>query len=218
MASFGTRNQYSPAWDRPPEARPPAGVGAADALAGGLGSAATFGSAAELLEDGLARRTSQGLTLEFGVYQGRTINFIAERSPEQTVFGFDTFTGLPEDWRPGFEKGTFATAIPEVRPNVHLVVGLFEHTLPAFLATHAGPMSFIHVDCDLYSSTRTVLRHCRDRIGPGTMIVFDEYTNYPGWQDHEHRAFREFIAETGRSFEYVSWVPSNEQVGVLITG
>jgi hypothetical protein len=182
-----------------------------------MASARIFGAATELLEDGLARRKPNGLVLEFGVYNGRTINFIAERASEQIVFGFDTFSGLPEDWRPGFARGAFATTIPEVLPNVGLVVGLFEDTLPAFLATHPGPASFIHVDCDLYSSTRTVLKLCRDRIEAGTVIVFDEYRNYPGWQNHEHKAFLEFVAEERRSFEYVSWIPDGEQIGVLMT-
>ena len=98
--------------------------------------------------------------LEFGIYQGRTVDFIAERLPPgQVVFGFDLFAGLPENWRPGFGKGTFAAAIPEVCPNVRLVAGLFENTLPPFLAAHAGrPVAFIHVDCGLYTSARTVLR------------------------------------------------------------
>lgn len=193
-----------------------ADAGSSDRFTDRLSLARTFGTPAELLEDALARRKPGGLVLEFGVFKGRSINLIAERMPGQAVFGFDCFAGLPEDWRPGFGKGTFATALPEVRPNVRLIVGLFEDTLRAFLAAHPEPASFIHIDCDLYSSTRTVLRLCRDRIGAGTVIVFDEYLNYPGWRDHEHKAFMEFIAETGHSFDYVSVVPGGEQVGVVV--
>jgi hypothetical protein len=181
-----------------------------------IASAQTFNTAYELLEDGLTRRRPGGGLFEFGVYNGRTANFIAERTPGEVVFGFDSFAGLPKDWRPGFRKGAFATVAPKLRPNIRLVVGLFEDTLPAFLAMHVGPVSFMHVDCDLYSSTQTILRLCRSRIQTGTIIVFDEYFNYPGWQDHEHKAFMEFIAETGHSFKYISIVPDGEQVGVLI--
>jgi hypothetical protein len=47
--------------------------------------------------------------------------------------------------------------------------------------------------------------------------VFDEYLNYPGWRDHEFRAFQEFVAETGRQYEYLSVVPSHQQVAVIVT-
>src|SRR4051794_19998826 len=59
-----------------------------------------------LLDEALATRTSDGMIVEFGVFEGATINFIADRTREQ-VFGFDCFEGLPEDWRPGFPRGTF---------------------------------------------------------------------------------------------------------------
>jgi hypothetical protein len=171
----------------------------------------------ELLAEALAARSCNGLVAEFGVYEGRTINFIADQTTEP-VFGFDCFEGLPEDWRPGFPRGTFSRDVPEVRANVSLVVGLFEDTLPAFLALTRGDMSLIHIDCDLYSSTRTVLRACAPRIRRGTVLVFDEYFNYPGWRGHEYKAFQQFVAESGRTYEYLSVVPSHQQVAVVITG
>jgi hypothetical protein len=75
----------------------------------------------------------------------------------------------------------------------------------------------LHIDCDLYSSTRTVLKLCGPRIRKGAVLVFDEYCNYPGWRDHEFRAFQEFVAETGRQYEYLSVVPSHQQVAVIVT-
>lgn len=218
MTSDATPRRSLPACGIPPGMVPAADGDPGSRLAKAMASTRSFATAEALLEDAIARRRPDGLILEFGVYTGRTINFIADRVPDATVFGFDSFAGLPEDWRPDFRKGTFATSPPAVRPNVRLVIGLFEETLPPFLAGHAGPVSLMHVDCDLYSSTRTVLTLCRDRIRAGTMIVFDEYWNYPGWQDHEHRAFMEFIAATGWRFDYASLVPGGEQVGVRITG
>ncbi len=170
----------------------------------------------ELLAEALAARSCDGMIAEFGVFEGATINFIAGETQEP-VFGFDCFEGLPEDWRPGFPRGTFSRDVPEVKPNVSLVVGLFEDTLPAFLAQHQGDMSLLHIDCDLYSSTRTVLQACGPRIRKGTILVFDEYFNYPGWRGHEFRAFQEFVAENDRAYEYLSVVPSHQQVAVVIT-
>lgn len=168
-----------------------------------------------LLAKCIADKRPAGLNLEFGVASGRTINIIASQTSER-VYGFDGFTGLPEKWRPGFEKGRFAQKLPEVANNVELVVGLFNETLPGFLKAHPEPVSFLHIDCDLYSSTAYVFKTLGSRIGPGTIIAFDEYLNYPGWQSGEHQAFMEFIQESGLKYEYVGLVPTNQQVSVLI--
>lgn len=164
----------------------------------------------------LARSIPNGLILEFGVYSGRTVSHIASFDAGK-VFGFDSFEGLPEDWRDDFRKGAFKrTDLPSVAANVELVVGWFKDTLPVFLADHPGPVSFLHVDCDLYLSTQSIFQHLNDRIGPGTVIVFDEYFNYVGWRNHEFKAFAEFIAATGLSYRYFGAVPTHQQVGVVI--
>ena len=170
----------------------------------------------DLLGDALRASARDGLIMEFGVFEGATINFLAGET-SGAVFGFDAFSGLPEDWRPGFPKGMFSRGVPPVRPNVSLLVGLFEDTLPAFLEQNKQDVSFLHIDCDLYSSTRTVLKLCGPRIRKGAVLVFDEYLNYPGWRDHEFRAFQEFVAETGRQYEYLSVVPSHQQAAVIVT-
>jgi hypothetical protein len=64
-------------------------------------------------------------------------------------------------------------------------------------------VSFVNIDCDLYSSTRTVLRALSNRIVEGTTLYFDEMIGYKGWEQHEYRAFNEFVAENGRSFRYL---------------
>lgn len=153
-----------------------------------------------------------GLVLEFGVASGGTINQIAgfHKGP---VHGFDVFSGLPETWRPGFPEGAFAQAeLPKVKKNVELVVGLFEDTLPGFVATHKERLKFLHVDCDIYSGTVTIFECLEDRIDDDTIIVFDEYFNFPGWETCEHQAFMEFCARTGREPEYLAFVPASEQV------
>lgn len=131
-----------------------------------------------------------GYILEFGVARGRSIRHWASLFPTHDIWGFDGFEGIYEDWN-GMPAGTFAQPPPTVPPNVHLVVGRFDRTLPVWCDQHPGPVSLIHIDCDLYAATRDVFAHLRDRIQPGTIIVFDEYWNYPGWQQHEFRAWQE---------------------------
>ena len=157
-----------------------------------------------------------GLALEFGVATGSTLKMIADTvAGERAVVGFDVFTGLPETWRTGFPAGEFAQEPPDIA-GATVVPGLFEDTLPAFLADNDEPIAFVHVDCDLYSSAKTVLDLVADRLTPQAVLVFDEFFNYPGWQQHEYRAWAEFISRTGRSFEYLAYTGNNEQVVVRL--
>ena len=170
-----------------------------------------------LLKRALDWCSIDGLILEFGVASGRTVNHLANLRPAQTVFGFDSFQGLPEAWRPGFGKGRFAQFVPAVCTNVTLIEGLFENTLADFLASRQDPVALLHIDCDLYSSCRFVLETLASRIGRGTIIVFDEYFNYPGWRNHEFKAFGEFVAVHDHVYDYLGLVPNHQQVCVRIS-
>jgi predicted O-methyltransferase YrrM len=164
------------------------------------------------------QREIPGLILEFGVAGGQTVNRLAELYPDETIYGFDSFEGLPEAWRADYQKGHFAQELPQVKDNVQLVVGWFDQTLPKFLADHAETVSLLHVDCDLYVSTRIIFEKLGHAIRPGTLIVFDEYFNYPGWRDHEHKAFMEFVEASRIDFSYLGATKSNKQVAVRING
>jgi predicted O-methyltransferase YrrM len=180
--------------------------------------ARTFPEPRQTLAHALSLAPSGGMALEFGVYSGRTLSQIAAARPGTEVYGFDSFEGLPEDWRAGFRAGTFAVdALPEVE-GAELVVGWFSDTLPDFLATHPGPVDLLHLDADLYSSTATALELVGPRLRPGSVVVFDEYLNHPGWQDGEHRAWREFVAAHDVEFVYEAFTHDSEQVVVVITG
>jgi len=171
----------------------------------------------ETLRFALGEVKGTGLALEFGVASGTTLKLIAEAlSEELRVVGFDTFDGLPEVWRTDFPAGEFAQeTIPDV-PGAELVAGLFEDTLPGFLAGCDDAVGFLHLDADLYSSTKTVLDLIGDRLRPGAVVVFDEFFNFPGWQEHEYLAWSEFVGSSGRSFEYLAYTGSNEQVVVRL--
>ena len=131
-----------------------------------------------------------GHMLEFGVASGRSIRHWARLFPNNEIWGFDGFEGIYEDWN-GMPAGTFAQKPPSVPGNVRLVAGRFDQTLPKWTKCHPGPISLLHIDCDLYQATTDVFRYLHDRIVSGTIIVFDEYWNYPGWQQHEFRAWQE---------------------------
>ena len=178
-----------------------------------------FKSDLEMIAHGLLLERPEGLVLEFGVFSGRTINHISDYvESSQIVYGFDSFDGLPEDWRNNFQAGTFAVNdLPNVKENIRLIKGWFNETLPKFLVEQKAPVSFIHIDCDLYSSTKCIFDLLAERLVDGTVIVFDEYYNYPGWEDHEFKAFQEFVQRSDWRYEYLGSVPSHQQVMVRLS-
>jgi predicted O-methyltransferase YrrM len=153
---------------------------------------------------------AEGLVLEFGVAGGASINHLARQFRGRTVHGFDSFAGLPEPWGTT-PAGTFACAPPQVAPNVVLVIGMFADTLPLFLAMHLGPAALVHLDADLYSSTKTVLDLLTLRIEAGTVIAFDEWFA----TEHEPKAFGEWLTAQGRSCRHVA--ETEQQRVVIIT-
>ena len=175
----------------------------------------SFRFRADLLSHSLAVARPDGLVLELGVAAGASLRFLASQTGEP-VYGFDSFAGLPADWQPGFPAGSLAQAEPpsDLPPNAHLVIGMFEDTLSAFAASHSGPVRFLHIDCDLYESTKIAFDAFGDRLVAGSVIVFDELLTYPGWRDHEYRAFQEFISRTRRPFDHIAWIPGGTQVAV----
>lgn len=161
---------------------------------------------------------NSGLILEFGVFTGKSINYIAKKT-KLNVYGFDSFEGLPENWRSGFSQGSFDLKgeLPKCESNVRLIKGWFEQTIPIFLTEQSDRVSFIHVDCDLYSSTKTIFEMLNKQLAETVIIVFDEYFNYPGWKKHEHLAFMEFIGKTGYKYDYICYNKNHEQVAVRLT-
>ena len=167
----------------------------------------------------LAPKLGAGMVAEFGVATGRTINHIARLLPHRVIHGFDSFEGLPEDWTSRMPQGFFQRdAVPAVRNNVELHVGWFDKTLPGFKDLYSNmPLQLLHVDCDLYSSTVTILNTLKENIVPGTVIIFDEYINYPGWELDEFRAWQEHCRAFGREYEYIARVSRHQKVAIRVT-
>jgi len=61
-----------------------------------------------------------------------------------------------------------------------------------------------------------VLDQLAPRLGPGAVIVFDEYFNYPNWERHEFKAFQEFIRDSGFSYRYLGFAQKNGHVAVKL--
>jgi hypothetical protein len=190
----------------------------ADYVEAKMADAMMFSDRWELLDYCVASAQPNGLFIECGVGKGDSIRKLARIVPG-VIHGFDSFTGLPEDWS-GTEAraGKFSTGgvLPKVPGNVRLHPGLFDKSLPEFLRAGGDHVSFLHVDCDLYSATRSIFTQLSARIVPGTIVVFDEYFNYPNWRQHEFRAFQEYVSDVGVTYRYIGFAMREGQVAVRI--
>jgi len=132
----------------------------------------------------LARDAEQvpGDAAECGVFLGGCLCAIAEALPAKTVYGFDTFTGLPEEARSDGDRhpiGEFGqTTLEIVRTNtaafknIVLVPGVFPRSC-AMLGEIA--FAFVYLDFDFYLSTRDAITWFLPRMASGGVIVFDDY-------------------------------------------
>jgi O-methyltransferase len=119
--------------------------------------------------------------LEFGVRQGRSMRRMMTRftHPDALFYGFDSFEGLPEQWRK-MQPGTFSTSgnLPDIEDKrARFVKGWFQNSVPGFLAENdlrkAAPL-LVHFDADLYSSTLFLLAslwHHTDEY----YFIYDEF-------------------------------------------
>jgi hypothetical protein len=179
----------------------------------------------DCLDKGIEALLEQGnkdnVILEFGVYQGNTIKRIADNLPDATIVGFDSFYGLPEKWKAHHPKGHFNKQgkIPDNIPdNVCIYKGLFYNTIPLFkrLIGNNVKITLLHIDCDLYSSTKDVFDHLSDNIQKGTIIVFDELYNYDGWENHEFKAVYEFCRDKNKSVKGLYLTRREEKAMVIV--
>ena len=165
---------------------------------------------------------SQNLTagfdyLEFGVSKGSSFRWWTTRikHPDARFFGFDTFTGLPEDWG-SFKKGDMnnGNKPPEINDNRHsFYQGLFQQTLIPFLNNYQPyQRKVIHMDADLYSATLYVLTLLTPFLKPGDILFFDEF-NVPM---HEFKAFRDWSDAFYIKYKVLGGVNNFYQVAIMM--
>lgn len=165
--------------------------------------------------------TKDGLFIEFGVYKGKNVNYIS-RFVEK-VYGFDTFTGLTEDWVGGnvnhFE-GTYSLEgnIPKVNKNVILIKGDIRETLEPFLNSINSKINFVSIDIDTYESTKFLLSKIKNYFSPFAILHFDEFYNFVGWKSGEYKAFKEEIEDDDRfSYKYLAFTKNSSGATIQVT-
>jgi O-methyltransferase len=152
--------------------------------------------------------------LEFGVYRGTSFILAANSAAkggldDMRFFAFDSFAGLPESEGQVFSHGqfacsedTFTTMITKAGVPIERVVkvkGFYNESLTRevkerYALTRAA---IVHIDCDLYSSTKDVLSFIEDLVQPGTIVIFDDWSSFrdePKPEDFgEAKAFNQWV-------------------------
>jgi hypothetical protein len=172
----------------------------------------------------LIEPTGKPHILEFGVAGGRSLKTIKDNAGDSyEYYGFDSFIGLPEDWVVTKDDSNSLVALKEnfdykgKIPNISGVKffkGFFNETLPDYLKI-AKDIAFLHMDADLYSSTKEVLLTINEFIVPGTVIVFDEwiYNHNSYYDDHEAKAFFEWVNEKDREYKFYDFLGIQDSSG-----
>lgn len=179
----------------------------------------------------------EGDIFEFGVYTGRSLALLSHfhqlnkqsihKIPfERKIVGFDSFNGLPcTDGHPRWQTELFSINHSyhpicklgeKVTPSV--VYELFEKCeLPKPFIEHEDfnhtlkptyqKSAIIHIDCDVYQSTKDVLIKMEPTFQEGTIILFDDWFNFKANPNKgEQRAFKEFVNITKWKFiEYQTY-------------
>jgi O-methyltransferase len=187
-----------------------------------FGGAQNFAKRTDLYQHLLDQIGAKPITyLEFGVYRGESFKFWVEGNnhPESRFSGFDTFTGLPEDWLSDHPEGAFSTGgvVPAVNdPRAKFVPGLFQDTLYGYLdaSPPLGNRLVVHLDADLYSATLFVLTALDRFLRPGSILVFDEFASL----NHEYEAWRDYRRSFPHKWKGLGSTPGAMQVAMELEG
>jgi hypothetical protein len=154
--------------------------------------------------------------LEFGVFNGNSIGSMYLACKEMNAapmrfFGFDAFEGLPagsehEDdgvWKKGFYSCSFEQMTECLsRRNVSInditwIKGWYNETLTEKMRAQydLGNFGIVFIDCDTYSSSKTVLDFLAPLISKPCIICLDDWklNNLDIKEMGEYKSFNEFL-------------------------
>ena len=153
---------------------------------------------------------------EFGCSGGMTFAHAYQEAARHRhgarLWAFDSFQGLPRpagdaDAHPKWVEATMATALDQFhrdcahhgvpRAAYEVVPGFYRDSLAAMGPTDEPTnIALAYVDCDLYSSTKEVLRFLMPRLNHGMIIAFDDYFCWSASQvSGERLAMLEFFSD-----------------------
>ena len=151
---------------------------------------------------------------EFGVWNGISFKHLIKTFKKG--FGFDTFTGIPEDWHnePSGSYSSFGS-VPKIKGG-EFIVGKFENTLPKFFSQKRPMASLINFDADLYTSTLCALNYSNKVIDEKSILIFDEFLMNDNWEKDEYKALNEFCDSLSISYDVIAVSFYSKQVAIKL--
>ena len=167
-----------------------------------------------------------GDVVEFGVFTGLGLALLAQghafdaKGMARRFVGFDSFEGLPPSanpharwqpadcavnhgWHPLLPIGARVT--PSATTDLFAACGLelpalhigpFAETVGAVVPSTYPTIALVHLDCDLYESTRDALALASPAFEDGVMLMFDDWFHYRGHpRKGQARALAEFLEQ-----------------------
>jgi len=130
--------------------------------------------------------------VEFGVYKGGSLGLLALQlklaNSSKKIIGIDTFEGHPFDnvyqgkviprkeyfWDTSIELVQRALYRAGVLDFVSLQKGVFDEVVEA-LGPKLYKVSLVHIDCDLYQSTKTAFGWAMEHLVQDGLAIIDDY-------------------------------------------
>jgi O-methyltransferase len=139
----------------------------------------------ELWQIAKQQKHVSGNFLEVGVWRGGTAMLLgrAIEKSDKTLYLADTFTGVinATDKDSNYFGGEHAdTSVGEVQLFLNKSLDLDFQILAGEFPVKTGdlvrgPLSFVHIDVDVYESGKLILDWCKSRMSPNGVIIFDDY-------------------------------------------
>jgi hypothetical protein len=86
-----------------------------------------------------------------------------------------------------------------------LYKGFYSKSLTSTLQKKIGKAAIVHIDCDLFLSTKEVLIFLKPLLQQGTIVIFDDFYHYKGdIKKGENAALRDFLA-TNKQVDFISY-------------
>jgi O-methyltransferase len=170
---------------------------------------------------------------EFGCYGGMTFVLAFQNSRRfshpkfvRKYWAFDSFQGLPaqrdnRDSHPSWVKGLLKTTQDEFvdictgaeipRSAYEMVPGFYQDTIGYGAKTPAknlpDDIALAYIDCDLYSSTQSVLEFLSTRMKHGMILAFDDYYCYSSTAaSGERLALLDYAKSVKNRFQFIPFV------------
>ncbi|MBI77848.1 MAG: dTDP-6-deoxy-L-hexose 3-O-methyltransferase [Rhodospirillaceae bacterium] len=178
----------------------------------------------------------RGEIIECGVFKGSSLmQFIKLRSIIETPFSrkiiaFDTFGEFPcanyngdkkvldsfikEAGNNSISEGKILQKLKDLKieDNIELIKGNLLDTAHTYLCKNPGlKISLLHIDVDLYESTKCVLENFFPYVVKGGVVILDDYGAFPG----ANKAIDEYFDKNSIA---IKQLPNSNSISYIVKG